>query len=45
MKKEELKEKAKGFWERNKLAIGAGAIAEIGYLFGYKWAIDRKSVV
>lgn len=44
MKKEELKEKAKGFWERNKLAIGAVAIAEIGYLFGYKWAIHNMGV-
>lgn len=39
MKKEELKEKAKGFWERNKLAIGAGAIAGIGCLVGYKAAL------
>ena len=44
MKKEELKEKAKGFWERNKLAIGTVAIAEIGYLFGYKWAIHNMGV-
>ena len=44
MKKEELKEKAKGFWERNKFAIACGAIAEIGYLFGYKWAIHNMGV-
>ena len=41
MKKEELKEKAKGFWERNKFAIGAGAIAGIGYLVGYKAALHE----
>ena len=44
MKKEELKEKAKGFWERNKLAIGAGAIAGIGCLVGYKAALHDLGV-
>ena len=44
MKKEELKEKAKGFWERNKLAIGAGAIAGIGCLVGYKAALHELGV-
>ena len=44
MKKEELKEKAKGFWERNKLAIGAGAIAGIGCLAGYKAALHELGV-
>lgn len=44
MKKEELKEKAKGFWERNKFTIACGAIAEIWYLFGYKWAIHNMGV-
>lgn len=44
MKKEELKEKAKGFWERNKLAIGAGAIAGVGVLIGYKGAMHDMGV-
>ena len=44
MKKEEFKEKAKGFWERNKLAIGAGAIAGVGVLIGYKGAIHDMGV-
>ena len=44
MKKEELKEKAKGFWERNKLAIGAVAIAGIGCLVGYKAALHELGV-
>ena len=44
MKKEELKEKAKGFWKRNKLAIGAGAIAGIGCLVGYKAALHEVGV-
>ena len=44
MKKEELKEKAKGFWERNKFAIGAGAIAGIGCLVGYKAALHELGV-
>lgn len=44
MKKEELKEKAKGFWERNKLAIGAGAIVGVGVLIGYKGAMHDMGV-
>lgn len=44
MKKEELKEKAKGFWERNKFAICAGAIAGIGCLVGYKAALHDMGV-
>ena len=44
MKKEELKEKAKGFWGRNKFAIGTGAIAGIGCLVGYKAALHELGV-
>ena len=44
MKKQELKEKAKGFWERNKLAIGAGAIAGVGCFAGYKAALHELGV-
>ena len=44
MKKKELKEKAKGFWERNKLTIGAGVIAGIGCLVGYKAALHEVGV-
>ena len=44
MKKEELKEKAKGSLERNKFAICAGAIAGIGCLVGYKAALHEVGV-
>ena len=39
MKKEELKEKAKGFWERNKFAIACGMTSGFTCAIGYKWAI------
>lgn len=44
MKKEELKEKAKGFLERNNLAIGAGVIALTGYVFGYKMCLKNIGI-
>ena len=44
MKKEELKEKAKGFWERNKFAIACGMISGFTCSIGYKWAIHDMGV-
>ena len=44
MKKEELKEKAKGFWERNKFAIACGAIGGLTCTIGYKWAMRDMGV-
>ena len=44
MKKEELKEKAKGFLERNKFAIACGMISGFTCLIGYKWAMYDMGV-
>ena len=44
MKKEELKEKAKGFLERNKFAICAGAFCGIGCMFGYKMCLKNIGI-
>lgn len=44
MKKEELKEKAKGFLERNKFAIACGMISGFTCLIGYKWAMHDMGV-
>lgn len=44
MNKEEMKEKAKNFWEKNKLVIGAGLIGGICCYVGYKAALHDLGV-
>ena len=44
MNKEEMKEKAKNFWEKNKLAVGAVLIGGICCYVGYKAALHELDV-